>query len=97
MAGEQGATGAIRWTWADHKARTPYARRITLGKAAGADLAAATVHRLWQLKRAEIRLYAARALPDGSTPWVRVGPGGLLDIPAGIRDPAGRDRLVSSS
>jgi hypothetical protein len=94
MAGEQGASGTIRWTWADHKARTPYARHVTLGKATDADLAAATVARLWQLKRAEIRLYAPRALADGSTPWMRVGPGGLLDIPAGTIDPTGRDRLV---
>ncbi len=94
MAGEQGSTGLLSWTWDDHKAHTPYARRVNLGKQTDAVLAEETMRRLWQLKRAEIRLYHPHLLANGSRPWVRVGPGGLIDIPAGIKAPAGRDELV---
>jgi hypothetical protein len=94
MAGEQGGTGRLRWSWADHKERTPYAYKIQRGRSDDSELAGATVRRLWQLKRAEIRLYSPQTLSDGTTPWRRVGDYGLIDIPAGRDDlSASKDRL----
>lgn len=81
IAQEQGCTGTLRWTWAEHRERTAYADRIRNKNATEAELQSAVVSRLWRKANATLRLWAER---DGKRGWVRVGPFGLLDIPAGV-------------
>jgi len=83
MAGEQGASGRILWTWQEHRQRTSYDRLIATKNATDAELAEAVVQRLWRMKQTELRLLAAGATGD-ALGWRRVGPFGLLDIPAGV-------------
>jgi hypothetical protein len=83
MAAEHGRSGGFPWRWRDHKARTAYARRIAQGNVTEAQARHAVTTRLWQLKGAEVRQTAVR--PDGQQGWVRIGPFGLLDIPAAIQ------------
>jgi hypothetical protein len=86
MAAEQGRTGAITWTWREHRERTRYARRIEQNHVSEEAAAAAVTARLWRLARAEVRQSITR--PDGARAWVRVGPFGLIDIPAGLDAPS---------
>ena len=83
MAAEQGATGNFRWTWADHRERTDYARRVASKNATDADLAAAAMRRISRMQQAELRWYRPGADRD-TLEWVRIGPPWLVDIPAGI-------------
>jgi hypothetical protein len=80
MAAEQGATGKVRWTWAEHRERTAYDRLIRTKNATESELAAAVVSRLERMKRAELRWNTSTA--DGKWAWARIGPFGLIDIPA---------------
>jgi DNA-binding XRE family transcriptional regulator len=84
MAAEQGATGRFAWTWEDHRDRTIYARRLAQKHVNADELAQAVVWRLQRLQRTELRWYADKVGADGSRPWVRIGPFGLIDIPAGV-------------
>lgn len=81
MAGAQGATGSFRWSWAEHRERTAYARRVQRKNVTDEELAAAVVSRLHRLTRAELRYFLD--LENHARGWVRVGPFGLLDVPAG--------------
>lgn len=95
MAAEQGATGKVRWTWAEHRERTAYDRLIRTKNATESELAAAVVGRLERMKRAELRWNASTA--DGKWAWARIGPFGLIDIPAGggLLTEAGREERVA--
>ncbi|WP_373048417.1 helix-turn-helix domain-containing protein [Vulgatibacter sp.] len=95
MAGEQGATGHFRWTWREHRERTSYARRLASKKASESELAASVVKRIWRMKNAELRHH--RALDDNTVGFVRVGPFGLIDIPAGVEEigKAGRSLVAA--
>jgi hypothetical protein len=85
MAAEQGRTGTITWTWAEHRERTRYARRIHQNNITDSSAASDVSRRLWRLKRGEIREW--RLKPDGRRGWVRIGPFGFIDIPAGLDAP----------
>ena len=95
MAAEQGATGKVRWTWAEHRERTAYDRLIRTKNASESELAAAVVGRLERMKRAELRWNTSTA--DGKYAWARIGPFGLIDIPAGggLLTEAGREERVA--
>ena len=82
MAGEQGATGTFRWSWAEHRQRTDYDRRIAQRKATDEQLAEAVVHRLQRLQHAELRWY--RKMEGNMCGWLRIGPPWLVDVPAGV-------------
>lgn len=89
MAGEQGGSGQFTWSATEHAKIAGYdarrqRRQTELSKE---EIARNTVERLWRLKRTEIRLTEKQ--PDGTTRWVRIGDGGLIDIPAGIDDKHG--------
>ena len=92
MAGEQGSTGRFRWSWADHRDRTDYVRRISSKNATDASLCEAVLQRLWRLKMAELRIEHPH--DDGRVDWVRVGDHGLIDIPAGRDELLGEDRMT---
>lgn len=92
MAGEQGSTGLFRWSWADHRDRTDYARRIASKNATDAQLCQEVLARLWRLKMAELRI--EHRYDDGRVDWVRVGDHGLIDIPAGRDELLGEDRMT---
>lgn len=91
MAAEQGRTGELVWTWADHKARTAYDRRVKARNVRDADVQRAVTARLWRLKSAELR--ETVAMPGEKTAFRRVGPFGLIDIPAGVGADDTLDRL----
>jgi hypothetical protein len=84
MAAEQGRKGNFVWRWSEHRDRSAYARRIAQDNVSDRAAAEAVTTRLWRLKSAEIRAY--RKGQGGREGWVRLGPFGLLDIPAGIRN-----------
>jgi hypothetical protein len=84
MAAEQGRKGSFVWRWNEHRDRSAYARRVAQDNVSDRSAAEAVTARLWRLKSAEIRAY--RAGHGGREGWVRLGPFGLLDIPAGIRN-----------
>lgn len=77
-ASGQGADGAFRWTWEEHRERTHYADVVRNGKAHDADLARATRQRIWRFKQAE--LWAEGRARDGKVLRERVGPFGLIDV-----------------
>ena len=81
MAAQQGRTGKIRWTWREHRERTAYAKRVRQSTVQDAEAMADTTTRLRRLARAELRMEYARG---GKVEWKRVGPFGLIDIPAGL-------------
>lgn len=81
MAAEQGRTGSIRWTWREHRERTAYDRRIRADNLRDSDARHAVTARLFRLKAAEIRETARRG---DRVAWRRIGPFGLIDIPAAI-------------
>lgn len=95
MAAEQGATGKVRWTWAEHRERTAYDRIIRAKNATDAELAAKVVGRLERMKGAELRWNVSTA--DGKYAWARIGPFGLIDIPAGggVLTEAGREQRIA--
>ena len=80
MAQEQGANGTIHWTWSDHKRAATYRRQIARG-AGEAKLAQDVVQRIVRLKNAELHV---RTQVGERQAWQRIGPFGLLDIPAGV-------------
>jgi hypothetical protein len=81
MAAEQGRTGAIRWTWREHRERTAYDRRIRSDNVSDTEARHAVTARLFRLKGAELR----ETVRHGSrVAWRRIGPFGLIDIPAAI-------------
>lgn len=82
MAAEQGRSGVFTWSWAEHRERTAYARRVASSSLNDDQAALEVTRRLWRLKNAEVRHQATK--DDGTTAWVRIGPFGLIDIPAGI-------------
>ena len=84
LAEDQGNTGQIRWSWEAH--RSVYQKRIRSKNATEHELAAACVARLHRFKSMELR--AQRESVNGIE-WVRIGPHGLIDIPAG------RDELTA--
>lgn len=84
MAAEQGRKGNFVWRWREHRDRSAYARRIAQDNVSDREAAEAVTGRLWRLKSAEIRAY--RTGHGAREGWVRLGPFGLLDIPAGIRN-----------
>lgn len=82
MAQQQGASGTIRWAWADHKREATYQRRIKQGVSED-DLAKEVMDRIVRMKNAELKL--CEPTPDGrGVVWRRIGPFGLLDIPTGV-------------
>jgi hypothetical protein len=84
MAAEQGRKGSFVWRWSEHRDRSAYARRVRQNNVTDRAAAEAVTARLWRLKSAEVRAYrTGRGAREG---WVRLGPFGLLDIPAGIRN-----------
>jgi DNA-binding XRE family transcriptional regulator len=87
MAARAGRTGTFRWTWQEHRERTAYDRRIAQDNLRDVAAAAAVTSRLWKLKGAEVRQSVTRA--DGAKAWVRIGPFGLIDIPAAATMPDG--------
>jgi DNA-binding XRE family transcriptional regulator len=87
MAARAGRTGTFRWTWQEHRERTAYDRRIAQDNLRDAEAAAEVTARLWKLKGAEVRQSVTRA--DGAKAWVRIGPFGLIDIPAAATMPDG--------
>lgn len=95
MAAEQGATGKVRWTWAEHRERTAYDRMIRSKNATDAELAAKVVGRLERMKGAELRWNVSTE--GGKYAWARIGPFGLIDIPAGggVLTDAGREQRVA--
>lgn len=95
MAAEQGATGKVRWTWAEHRERTAYDRMIRAKNATDAELAAKVVGRLERMKGAE--LYWNVSTADGDYAKARIGPFGLIDIPAsgGVLTEAGREQRIA--
>ena len=82
MAAEQGRSGALTWRWSEHRERTAYDRRIRSDNVGDAEQAEAVTRRLLRLKRAELKQSVVRA--DGKVAWARIGPFGLLDIPAAV-------------
>jgi hypothetical protein len=84
MAAEQGRKGNFVWRWSEHRDRSAYARRVAQDNVSDRAAAEAVTTRLWRLKSAEVRAY--RTGSGGREGWVRLGPFGLLDIPAGIRN-----------
>jgi hypothetical protein len=86
MAAEQGRTGTITWTWKEHSERTRYTRRIEQDNLSDSEAKAAVTSRLRRLKQGEIRQW--RLKPEtGRLGWVRMGPFGFIDIPAGVDAP----------
>ena len=83
MAAEHGRSGAFNWSWREHRERTAYARRVARGNLTDEHAAEQVTERLWRLKGAEVRQTVRR--PDGQEAWVRIGPFGLIDIPAAIQ------------
>lgn len=81
MAAEQGRSGSIRWTWREHRERTAYDGRIRANNVTDAEVRRAVTARLFRLKGAELRETARRG---DRVAWRRVGPFGLIDIPAAI-------------
>lgn len=81
MAAEQGRTGLIRWTWREHRERTAYDRRVQSKNVLDAEACAAVTARLFRLKGAELRESIRRG---DRVAWRRIGPFGLIDIPAGL-------------
>jgi hypothetical protein len=81
MAAEQGRTGSIRWTWREHRERTAYDSRIRAHNATDAEVRHAVTTRLFRLKGAELRETARQG---NRVAWRRIGPFGLIDIPAAI-------------
>ena len=81
MAAEQGRTGSIRWTWREHRERTAYDSRIRANNVTDAEVRLAVTARLFRLKGAELRETARRG---DRVAWRRIGPFGLIDIPAAI-------------
>lgn len=84
MAAEQGRSGALTWRWSEHRERTAYDRRIRSDNASDAEQADAVTRRLFRLKRAELKQSIRRT--DGKLAWARIGPHGLLDIPAAVEE-----------
>jgi hypothetical protein len=82
MAAEQGRTGVFTWAWTQHRELTAYAKRVASSSITDESAAAKVTYRLWRLKNAELRHETRK--DDDTTAWVRVGPFGLIDIPAGI-------------
>jgi len=89
MAAEQGRTGAIRWSWREHRERTAYDRRIRAGNLNDPKAQWDVTARLWRLKSAELR--ETVAMPGGKTRFERIGPFGLIDIPAGYGEEGALD------
>jgi hypothetical protein len=83
MAAEHGRSGAFNWSWREHRERTAYARRVALGNLTDVQAAEQVTDRLWRLKGAEVRQTVRR--PDGQEAWVRIGPFGLIDVPAAVQ------------
>lgn len=83
MAAEHGRSGAFNWSWREHRERTAYAKRVALGNMTDTQASEEVTERLWRLKGAEVRQTVRR--PDGQEAWVRIGPFGLIDIPAAIQ------------
>jgi len=81
MAAEQGRTGSIRWTWREHRERTAYDRRIRADNVTDIEARRAVTARLFRLKGAELRETVRRGTRAA---WRRIGPFGLIDIPAAI-------------
>ena len=81
FAAEHGRNGKFTWRWSEHRERSAYDRRIRNDNITDQQAAEEVTSRLWKLKRAEIRAYRTH---NGKEAWVRIGPFGLLDIPAAI-------------
>ena len=81
MAAEQERTGAVRWTWREHRERTAYDRRIRSNTISDTEAQSLVTGRLWRLKSAE--LHHVMQI-NGRRVATRVGPFGLIDIPAHV-------------
>lgn len=95
MAGEQGSDGDFRWSWSEHRERTAYAQRTRSKNRSDDEQAQEVVRRLWEFKNTELRLQRAT---ENGTAWLRIGPFGLVDIPAGYETltSAGRSLRVAA-
>ena len=91
MAAEQGRSGHFQWTWREHKERTAYAARIRASTTDAAEARREVTGRLFRLKGAELRETYQKG---DAVVWRRVGPFGLIDIPAGCEVDGGLEQAV---
>jgi Helix-turn-helix len=82
LSQESGSTGRFIWTWPVVRERGEYRRRVENRNATDENLCQAAIRRLYRLKRAELKLWLP--IPNGTQAWRRIGPHGLVDIPAGL-------------
>lgn len=85
MAGEQGHTGTFRWSWAEHRERTDYARRVRTKNASDAELARAASNRLHRFQSAHLHA-AIESVANGVVQigFVLIGDDPLLVVTKGI-------------
>lgn len=83
MADEQGRTGRLRWTWADHKRATAHEARVRNSTATDATSRAATMARIERLACAELHVEAR----DGDrSAWRVIGDAPLVSVVGGERN-----------